>query len=254
MLLNKWKKTERIRLVNPGSTYHRRGDSELRDSCCCARESRTGIDAFKQHAAALGAASPRSVPPRRAAGRARRRLAARRGTPPASASRTVTTTTTARTPRTTATTPRTRKRCARRARTLAAPPAPATQGCARACSQDEPPCGACLAAGCMQCGLADAHEEEEEAQAHKVLTEYELFGTDDEEGSGDEAVEELESTLQPPKPGGLKYALRGEKVPARARRVVLPRRAHGPGARQAGLALPEGRDAWPVRLEPLRAF
>ena len=65
----------------------------------------------------------------------------------------------------------------------------------------------------MQCGLADAHEEEEEAQAHKVLTEYELFGTDDEEGSGDEAVEELESTLQPPKPGGLKYALRGEKVP-----------------------------------------
>ena len=141
----------------------------------------------------------------------------------------------------------------RHARTLAAPPAPATQGCARACSQDEPPCGACLAAGCMQCGLADAHEEEEEAQAHKVLTEYELFGTDDEEGSGDEAVEELESTLQPPKPGGLKYALRGEKVPARARRVVLPRRAHGPGARQAGQALPEGRDAWPGRREPLTA-
>ena len=72
-------------------------------------------------------------------------------------------------------------------------------GCARACSQDDPPCGACLAAGCTLCGLADAHEEEVQAHADGCSRlHYALYGTDDEESSDDEAVEELESTLEPP--------------------------------------------------------
>ena len=65
-------------------------------------------------------------------------------------------------------------------------------GCARASSQDDPPCGACLAAGCTLCGLADAHEEE--VQAHADGWHYALFGTDDEDSSDDEAVEALELT------------------------------------------------------------
>ena len=74
-----------------------------------------------------------------------------------------------------------------------------TDARARACSQDDPPCGACLAAGCTLCGLADAHEEE--VQAHNDACSrlhYALYGTDDEESSDDEAVGELESTLEPP--------------------------------------------------------
>ena len=76
---------------------------------------------------------------------------------------------------------------------------PTDHGCARACSQDDPPCGACLAAGCTLCGLADAHEEEVQAHADGCSRlHYALYGTDDEERSDDEAVEELESTLEPP--------------------------------------------------------
>ena len=83
-------------------------------------------------------------------------------------------------------------------RALAAAPASA-HGCARECSQDDPPCGACLAAGCTLCGLADAHEEE--VQVHNDACSrlhYALWGTDDEDSSDDEAVEELELTLEPP--------------------------------------------------------